>query len=1002
VDTTADYVKNCPNDGASEYGFNTPAGGTIDSTNHWLFTADSSNNRVLVFPLTSGNLLSSKTPSYVIGQPDFVTCAPNQGGSASQTSLFFDVHGTGPDVDGLAIDPTNNLLYVPDIQNNRVMVFPTSAMANGESASYVLGQTGYTATGGSTAQTKLDEPSGVALDTTNHRLYVADAGNNRVLVFPTSGLTTGESATYVLGQSGYTTSTAATTQTGLSLPDDVAIDVTNSKLYVADVNNSRVMVFPTSSLTTHESATYVLGQTSYTTSTQSNGPPSQTGLDDAVGVTLDTTNSRLFVSDFNNDRVLVFPTSSLTTGESATYVLGNTDFVGDNNGDQSYNGFGSPGRTIYDSTNNLLYVTDGEFHRVLEFPAASDYTTGLVGWWQLLDGSGTSAADSSGNSNTGALQHTPTWATSGPNGGGLTLNGSNQYVKVTDAASLDISGSWTVSAWVNMAATPGSGKVVALVNKDDGSSHTNYALIIDNGLVSAGLGWIVTFSNSSGTSYYAKYVTSISTGTWYHIAGVYSSSANTLTLYVNGVSEASTSVTGDTPVSDSGAPLAIGAGYTSLAFDYANGTFDDVRVYNSALTTAQVDQVYSHISDGVNATDELGQYTSPSSTATDAWLDSGPNNGPTALGFDGPSGVALDPVNHYLYVSDCNNNRVMVYTLNSDNSISTSSGGHTASFVLGQTSLQGAPQINDGSGPANALGCPLGLAVDTVHNRLFVDDQIGDRVLVFTTPVSNGQSASYVLGEPDFVSYDSGGTASQTQLFNPTDVAYDSVNNLLYVADDGNERIMEYNVASISNGMSATYELGQATWTTQATATTQTGMGNSTVGVLTGGLAVDTVNNRLFVADPGNSRVLVFKTPISANDASAAYVLGQSSFTTSTQNTTQSGMYVPDGVDYDANNNRLFVWENNNSRVLVFNVAPNQIANGESASFVLGQSSFTTSTIATTQSGVNLDTISGAEDAWGFAKYDPGSGRLFVTDSVNNRIMIFGADFMPSWTSEPP
>jgi hypothetical protein len=87
VDTTDYYTKGCPNNGASSLGFNNPTYMTIDATNHWLFVSDSGNNRVLVFPLTTGNLISSKTPSYVLGQADFIHCAANQGGSASISSL---------------------------------------------------------------------------------------------------------------------------------------------------------------------------------------------------------------------------------------------------------------------------------------------------------------------------------------------------------------------------------------------------------------------------------------------------------------------------------------------------------------------------------------------------------------------------------------------------------------------------------------------------------------------------------------------------------------------------------------------------------------------------------------------------------------------------------------------------------------------------------------------------------------------------------------------------
>jgi DNA-binding beta-propeller fold protein YncE len=68
----------------------------------------------------------------------------------------------------------------------------------------------------------------------------------------------------------------------------------------------------------------------------------------------------------------------------------------------------------------------------------------------------------------------------------------------------------------------------------------------------------------------------------------------------------------------------------------------------------------------------------------------------------------------------------------------------------------------------------------------------------------------------------------------------------------------------------------------------------------------------------------------------------------------------------------------------MFNAGPSVIAHGENASYVLGQSSFTTSASAITQSGFN-----------GPSKqtYDPGNGRLFVSDAGNDRIMVFQVDY---------
>jgi hypothetical protein len=84
-------------------------------------------------------------------------------------------------------------------------------------------------------------------------------------------------------------------------------------------------------------------------------------------------------------------------------------------------------------------------------------------------------------------------------------------------------------------------------------------------------------------------------------------------------------------------------------------------------------------------------------------------------------------------------------------------------------------------------------------------------------------------------------------------------------------------------------------------------------------------------------------------------------------------------------NNRLFVVDTANERVIVYNTTT--ITNGMNAANVLGQTNFTTVTVsgATQASVVGTATTNGTYSAF----YDPGSSRLFVTDGNNNRVMIF-------------
>ena len=233
-------------------------------------------------------------------------------------------------------------------------------------------------------------------------------------------------------------------QSGFNGPSGVAVDTTNSLVYVSDSYNCRVLVFPEPSAN-GENASYVLGEPDFTTA--SCGGPTQALLGQVTdggeqtvgtaGIAVDPANSRVFVSDFWNNRVLIFPTP-VSNGENASYVLGQQDFVSAD-GSTTQSLLNSPLGLAYDSTNNQLYVMDSSNSRVVLYDTSTTLSTaslptqsgddacaiagggpasGLVGWWRLFDRSGASAADSSGNSNTGTLENTPTWVATGPHGGG--------------------------------------------------------------------------------------------------------------------------------------------------------------------------------------------------------------------------------------------------------------------------------------------------------------------------------------------------------------------------------------------------------------------------------------------------------------------------------------------------------------------------------------------------------------------------------------------------------
>jgi DNA-binding beta-propeller fold protein YncE len=165
------------------------------------------NRRILIYNLTSGNILADRIPDFVLGASDFVT----PGVITSPTpSNFLPL--------ALAYDSVNNRLFVGDNQS-RVLVFDTTTITNGMNAVNVLGKPDFVTGGVPTAtQSSIYTPYGLAYHPVTNRLFVLDGSLNRVLVFDTTTITDGENAVNVLGQPNFTSSATATNQAGMNFP----------------------------------------------------------------------------------------------------------------------------------------------------------------------------------------------------------------------------------------------------------------------------------------------------------------------------------------------------------------------------------------------------------------------------------------------------------------------------------------------------------------------------------------------------------------------------------------------------------------------------------------------------------------------------------------------------------------------------------------------------------------------------------------------------------------
>src|SRR5581483_2795843 len=147
-----------------------------------------------------------------------------------------------------------------------VLIFNTMPSANGAGADVVIGQPNLstnTANYFGAGAASLYQPFGVFYDGAN--LYVADTGNNRVLIYNTVPASNGASANFAVGQPDLVTVSTPGGPTAATLWQPRAAKSDGAKLYVADYREGRVLIYSPIPSSNGASAAVALGVPDFVT-----------------------------------------------------------------------------------------------------------------------------------------------------------------------------------------------------------------------------------------------------------------------------------------------------------------------------------------------------------------------------------------------------------------------------------------------------------------------------------------------------------------------------------------------------------------------------------------------------------------------------------------------------------------------------------------------------------------------------------------------------------------
>lgn len=231
----------------------------------------------------------------------------------------------------------------------------------------------------------------------------------------------------------------------------------------------------------------------------------------------------------------------------------------------------------------------------------------LVGWWTFNEGAGTIAGDSSGAGHDGTINGNPLWA-AGTLGGALNFDGTGNHV-MCDLLDIDtaVTGGLTVCGWINR--PTGGDRKLCSNRQAANAAGGGFTCAIYNEYMEMDICGATarTLARDSGGS-------TVPADTWVHVAWVFDDMGDLFKEYHNGVMVDSDAVTVSVGIST--APFRIGGDSPSIGAYYL-GLMDDWRVYNHALTEAELQDAMA----GKGPNDNFATDPRPADGATDVVRD---------------------------------------------------------------------------------------------------------------------------------------------------------------------------------------------------------------------------------------------------------------------------------------------------------------------------------------------------------------------------------------------
>jgi len=333
---------------------------TLGHQEQWPGNLTWGGNRILGYRLDSAYNRIADSPAYIIGQPDAY--------SNSQRCDRYSIGTLGQC--GIAWSPSLQYLFVPDEQNNRVLIWDFSkGIYTGMPAKYVIGQVDFTSNvyGNSATDTSLAKPDRCAWDEVNKRLFINDNDNIRIVTVNCAhGFYNNMPFEHELLQPGFGPAifpTTASASNGLFL-GQLYYWPARQWLISVQLAFNRALIFDLSTgIVNGMNARYVLGQADFVSSNPNRindiAAPGNNGLYMPNNVAVDEARNIIWIAEWGNNRVVGKNVSAgIVNGAAWDYVIGQGGSFTTQAAALSQSGFNFPGGLTFNKKTNKLNICD--------------------------------------------------------------------------------------------------------------------------------------------------------------------------------------------------------------------------------------------------------------------------------------------------------------------------------------------------------------------------------------------------------------------------------------------------------------------------------------------------------------------------------------------------------------------------------------------------------------------------------------------------------------------